>query len=447
MKKTVAVIMAVLLLGAAMIACVPDTPDEASAAEGTDATQTAETVVDSAADQAEKLEIVFWHTYTDHHEEALKKIVSAFNASQDSYEVVMEQQPYSEYAAKLMQAVGNGTGPDMVSMYPSDAINYINDGYIYDMSGFINDPETGMPAFYTDVPAGVMADITQWGDNGIYMIPEILTGEVLFYNKTMFDELGLSEPETWTDVENCAKAIYQAYGIPGFGTDSITDTYQCLISQAGSGYIDTASKSMDIDREIGIEKLNWFADGVKDGYFRLVGEDMYFSNPFGSQAIGMYVGASAGVDYVYMAIPEGEGHFEVGCCPIPQEGTVKYISNWANGYVCLSVDEQHARGVYTFMKYFTSTDVCVEWCKALGAVPAYLSALEDPAFQEYAASNIAVKALSEQTAFIGHLASIAGSAAVRTEIDKMVQTVALGVSDADTAFDAFITNCNAALQE
>lgn len=448
MKKTMAVIMAILLLAVTMTACAANATTQGNASTGTAAQEPAAAADDAAAAApAEKIQIVFWHTLTDQHEAALKEIADAFNASQDRYEVVLEQQPYSEYDAKLMQSVSNGTGPDMVSMYPSDAINYINDGYLYDMSGFINDPQDGMPNFYTDIPSGVLADVTQWGDNGIYLIPEFLTGEVLFYNKTMFDELGLTAPKTWTDVETSAKAIFQKYGIPGFGTDSITDTYQTLISQAGSGYIDTATKTMAIDKTIGLEKLNWFADGVKAGYFRLVGEDMYFSNPFGSKAIGMYIGASAGVDYVYAAIPEGEGHFEVACCPVPQEGPVQYISNWANGYACLSRDEEHARGVYTFLKYFTSTDVCVKWCMALGGVPAYMSALENPEFKAYAESNIAIKALTEQIAYIGHLASITGSATVRTEIDKMVQSVALGVSDADTAFEAFITNCNTALQE
>lgn len=448
MKKTMTVIMAILLLAVTMTACAANATTQGNASTGTAAQEPAAAADDAAAAApAEKIQIVFWHTLTDQHEAALKEIADAFNASQDRYEVVLEQQPYSEYDAKLMQSVSNGTGPDMVSMYPSDAINYINDGYLYDMSGFINDPQDGMPNFYTDIPSGVLADVTQWGDNGIYLIPEFLTGEVLFYNKTMFDELGLTAPKTWTDVETSAKAIFQKYGIPGFGTDSITDTYQTLISQAGSGYIDTATKTMAIDKTIGLEKLNWFADGVKAGYFRLVGEDMYFSNPFGSKAIGMYIGASAGVDYVYAAIPEGEGHFEVACCPVPQEGPVQYISNWANGYACLSRDEEHARGVYTFLKYFTSTDVCVKWCMALGGVPAYMSALENPEFKAYAESNIAIKALTEQIAYIGHLASITGSATVRTEIDKMVQSVALGVSDADTAFEAFITNCNTALQE
>ena len=398
---------------------------------------------------AEKIEIITWHTLTDHHQEAYQKIIDGFNASQDKYKVVAQQQPWGEYDAKLMQAVSTGTAPDFVGMFPSEAINFIEDGYLYNMADFINDPEIGMPNLETDLIPGLLQGIQQWGLDEIYLIPVgTVTGEVLFYNKTMLDELGLTPPATWSDVESVSKAIYDAYGIAGFGTDSITDTYQTLVMQAGSSYIDVETKSMAIDREIGIEKLNWFANGVKEGYFRLVGEDMYFSNPFGSQAVGMYIGSSAGVDYVYGAIPaEGEeGYFEVGATVVPQEGPVKYISNWGGGDVCFSKDAERARGVYEFLKYFTSTDVAIEWAKAFGSAVVFKDAIEDPEFVEYASTNIAVKALTDELPYIGFLPSIYGADTVRTEIDKMLQSVSLGVSDAETAFDAFIEASNNALQ-
>lgn len=438
MKRNIFAFMAIVCVLALLAACGPT----AAPTQAPEAAPTEEAVA------AEKIQIVTWHTLTDHHQEAYQKIIDDFNASQDKYEVVAQQQPWGEYDAKLMQAVSTGSAPDFVGMFPSEAINFIEDGYLYDLSVFINDPEIGMPNLENELAPGVLQGIKQWGMDKIYLVPTGMTGEVLFYNKTMLDELGLTPPTTWSEVESVSKAIYEAYGIPGFGTDSITDTYQTLVMQAGSSYIDVENKTMSIDREIGIEKLNWFANGVKEGYFRLVGEDMYFSNPFGSQAVGMYIGSSAGVDYVYAAIPaEGEaGYFEVGATTVPQEGPVKYISNWSNGEVCLSKDEAHARGVYEFLKYFTSPEVSVEWAKAFGSAPVFKGAIESPDFVEFASTNIALKALTDELQYAGFLPSIYGTDTVRTEIDKMVQSVALGVSDAETAFDAFIAASNAALQ-
>lgn len=394
--------------------------------------------------EAARTQIVYWNTYTDHHQEALEKIIAGFNASQDKYEVVSQQQPYSEFDAKLMHAVRIGVGPDLVNMFPSDAINYINDGLLVDLAPYINHTEYGILDFQENIPAGSFAEITQWGGDSIYLFPLTIVGEVLYYNKTLFAKYGLAAPETWTELAEASKIIYENEGIPGFGTDSVTDTYQCLIMQAGSGYIDAASKSLTIDETIAKEQLNWFADGVKAGYFRLVGEDYFFSNPFGSQAVASYIGSSAGVSYVQAAAGDS---FEIGYAPIPQEGPVKYISQWGNNLVCLSKDEEHARGAYEFMKYFASQDMIVDWAIAFGAVPAYQTAVETERFQEFAQENLAVQALLEQVQYVGMLPSIPGAVNVRTEIDRMVQSVALGVMDADTAYTVFERASQAALNQ
>lgn len=447
MKKFLTVLLAVLMLCSCLVACkqggetpVDPTPGTSDPTPGTS---------EDPVTPAETINIVLWHTLTDHHQEALDGIIADFNASQSAYRVVAEQQPYSEYDAKLLQAVSTGSGPDFVTMFPSDAINYMTDGFLYDMTPFVNDPEVGIPDLQDQTAEGLYAEITQWGSDSVYLIPVLFGSEVLYYNKTMLDALNMEAPTTWTELEACAKAIYNEYGIAGFGTDSITDTFQGWVVQAGSTYIDTESKTISMDRNIAIEKLNWFKNGIEEGYFRLVGEDYYFSNPFGSQAVGMYAGSAAGVNYVYAAIPpEGEaGHFEVGCVPIPQEGPNKYISSWGTTYVCLSKDEAHARGVFAFLKHLTEKDTLVGWATAFGSAPARKEAVEDPAYIAYTETNIAAKALVEEFDYIGYLPSIPGSATVRTEIDKMVQTVVLGLTDAETAFDAFVAASNAALQD
>ena len=153
-------------------------------------------------------------------------------------------------------------------------------------------------------------------------------------------------------------------------------------------------------------------------------------NPFGSQAVASYIGSSAGISYVQAAIGDA---FEMGCVPIPQEGPVKYISQWASNYVCLSKDEAHARGAYLFMKHFASEEVVVDWAIAFGAVPVFAEApaRENERFQEFVQTDAAIKALTEEIDYTGMLPSIPGAADVRTEIDKMVQNVSLGLSDAD----------------
>ncbi len=435
-KKIIALLLSVCMLFLLMSACSSQT--QANSSENS----VSQAQDDMEQDATEKIEIIYWHTYTDQHEQALLTIVDGFNSSQNLYTLVPQQQPYSEFDSKLLQAVRNETGPDIVNMFPSDAINYINEGYLVDFSKFINDEEIGIPNFAENVPEGVYQEITQWGEESIYIFPWTIVGEVLFYNKTMFDKYELSAPTTWTDVENYSKIILQNEGIPGFGTDSATDTYQCLIMQAGSGYIDAENMKIDIDETIGKEKLNWFANGVKDGYFRLVGEDFYFSNPFGSQAVASYIGSSAGASYVFAAVGDA---FEVGCVPIPQEGDEKYISQWGNNFVCFSTTDERAQGAYEFIKYATSKDIVADWAIAFGSIPVFTDAIETDKYQEFVSSSIVIQALEQQIQYVGMLPSVPGSNNVRTEIDKLIQNVALDVMDADSAYAEFIANAQSAL--
>lgn len=390
--RILALLLALVMVASLFAACSAGKTDASGASTGaSQTTDDSKTTEDTKPAKTEKTKIVYWHAYTDQHEEKFLELAAAFNASQDEYELVAEQQPYSEIDSKTMQAVRNGTGPDLVNMYPSDAVNYLNEGRLVDLSVYINDPEIGIPNFKDNVPAGQYSEITQWGD-GIYVFPCTTAGEVLFYNKTMFDKYGLEAPKTWTELAECSKIIHEKEGIPGFGTDSLVDTYQCLIMQAGSGYIDEDG-NYAIDETIAKEKLNWFADLVKSGDFRLVGEDVFFSGPFGSQAVASYIGSSAGVSYVELAVNDT---FEIGCVPIPQEGPVRYISSWGNNFACLSTDEDHARGAYMFLKFLTSTENIVQWAEAFGTVPIYKEARESAEFQQFAETNIAVKALTEE---------------------------------------------------
>lgn len=438
MKKIIALLLAVMMLAVCLAGC-GSKPAESPAPDA----EASEPV-----EAGEPIEIVFWHTWTDHHLEAFQSIVEKFNASQDKYVVVEQEQPYSEFDAKLLQSVSTGTGPDMAPMFASTAVNYMEDGFLYDYAPFINDPDSGIPNFKDQLAEGYYNEITQWGGDSIYLFPVLFGSEVLYYNKTMLDGVNMEVPTTWEELETVSKAIQAEYGVPGFGTDSEIDTFQGWMIQNGSDYIDVANKQIAIDKDIAVEWLNWYAQGCSEGYFRLVGEDNYFSGPFDSQAVGMYVGSAAGVGYVLAGIPaEGEdGHFEVGCAPIPQ-GDTKYISSWGSTVANLARDEEHARGVYEFLKFWTQPEQLVDWAIGFGTVPAFRDSVDDSRFQEQINSNIAVKALVEEYDYANYLPAVLGADTVRNSIEEMFLSVALGTADAETAFDNFVTAANAAMND
>lgn len=413
-----------LLLAACAPAATPAGGDEAPA--GGDATS------------AEPVELVIWNTWSDHHVTAFQKILDDFNAAHENITVVQQQQPYTDYEAKLMQAISQGVGPDLIATFPTVAANYIDDGLIVNLSDYIEDGA----AFQASLGEGVYQEITQWGGD-VYMIPTLVGGEVFYYNQTLFDELGLSVPTTWAELETAGRAIYEATGKPAFGFDSEIDGFQVLISQQGSGYIDTETMTVQYNNETAVEQLEWFCGLVDEGVLRLVGEDVYFSNPFGSQAVASYVGSAAGYGFVESAV---NGQFDFGVTTVPQGGSQKYISSWGGGWVIFKTTDAKQSAAYEFIKYMTSPEVLAYWGINFGGVPAYQAAIERPEFQDFLANNPAIKAQSEQIASVGYLPAVKGSAAIRTVIGRAVSAACTGQMTAAEALQVAEAEGNAELE-
>jgi multiple sugar transport system substrate-binding protein len=373
---------------------------------------------------AEPVEIVVWNTWSDHHVTSFQAIIDEYNATHPGVKVIQQPQPFADYEAKVMQAVRNGTGPDFISTFPTVAANYIDDGLIVNLSEYLDDPQIGIPGFKDLLSEGVYQEITQW-DGNVYMIPGSVGGEVFYYNKTLFDSLGLAVPTTWDELETTARTITAETGKPAFGFDSEIDGFQVLIMQNGSSYIDPETMTVQYNNPVAVEQLEWFCGLVQEGVFRLVGEDMYFSNPFGSQAVASYIGSPAGYGFVESAVAD---QFEFDVAPIPQGGTREYISSWGGGYIIFKTTEAKQRAAYEFIKYVNSPEVLASWSVAFGVVPAYQAAIEQPVFQEYLATNPAIAASSAQIQRVGYLPAVKGSAAIRTIIGRAVNSACTGVN-------------------
>lgn len=399
-------------------------------------------VAGTSAQAQDATEVVIWNTWADHHVTAFQELIDEFNAAHPDIEVRQEQQPLNDYEAKLMQAVTQGVGPDLVGAFPTMAANYIDDDLIVNLSEYIDDPEIGIPDFEASVDPGAYAEVTQW-DGNVYILPDRVGGEVFYYNQTLLDEQGLAVPTTWDELEATGRTITEATGKPAFGFDSEIDGFQVLITQAGSPYLDPETLKVEFNNPTAVERLDWFCGLVDEGVFRLVGEDVYFSNPFGSQAVASYIGSAAGYGFVESAV---DGQFEFGVAPIPQGGEQDYVSSWGGGWMIFKTDDATQRAAFEFLKFMTTPEISARWGVAFGGVPAYPAAVEEPVFQEYAASNPAMQAQLEQIDRIGYLPAVRGSAALRQVIGRAVSSACTGQSSAADALALAETEGNAELE-
>ena len=391
-----------------------------------------------AAAAADKVTVTWWHTFTNDQKNALEEIIADFNAAHDDIEVVAESQPLDGFGSKVYEAVSNGTGPDIIFDYASKMPDYVDNGLAPKIDDYmdIND-------YKSRVPAVVFEEGTTFSDNGLHAVAVQITGPIFFYNKTIFDELGLECPQTWDDVTEASKKIYEAKGIPGFAFDSLTDGFQTLLMQSGGEYVDVENKKVLFNTPEFEAKVQWFADGVQAGYFGLAPTTgNYFSNDMGAKALASYVGSSAGLPYLDL------GEDELAAAPMPKTvDGVDWVPDWNRSALVFRSNPEQEKAAVEFINFFTNTENALKWIKALVGYTPYKDVAELPEFQEFVDSNIALQALGDQLEYAQILPTFPGADTVRDEIKYLVQKAATGQMSAAEAIAEAVDKCEEAMND
>lgn len=399
----------------------------------------------TAVAAGEKAKVTIWHTFTKDQEAYINKAVADFNASQDKVVVEALTQPFSGFLDSVYSAVNEGIGPDIIFNYSSEAAKY-DSSKLADLSQYIYDEEIGIEGFDTSLVEGVMnGEVKAFADGLIHYLPGYTTGPILYYNKTLYEELGLEVPATWEEMEaNCA-VIKEKKDIPGMGFDGLTDFVQMLIMESpNSGYIDVANKVVLFDTEEVRERIAWAVDMVNKGYFTIKPADgAYFSPDFSSKTVAAFMGSCGSYPYIE---PDG---FEFGMAPIPAQ---TWYPSWNRGPVVFYYgDDARAEGAYEFVKYFISAEVNAGWVKAVTALAPYSWTKETDSYKAYIANteDLGVQALMAVDANLhiaGSLPAVTGAAAIRDYVRVALEKAAAGDMTVDEAWTECVTLSNAALQ-
>ena len=395
---------------------------------------------------ADKAKAAIWHTFTKGQEEYLAKAVAGFNASQEKYEIELLSQPYDGFLDSVKNSVIAGVGPDIIFNYASEAASYVKGGYLADLSQYIYDEEIGIEGFEGSLVDGVMnGEVKAFEDGGIHYLPAYTTGPILFYNKTLFDELKIAVPTTWEEMEAAAKTIKEQKGIAALGCDSLTDLVQMFIMETpGAGYIDVVNKAVLFDTPEVRAKIQWLVDMVKNGYFLVKSTGNYFSEDLNAGIVASYIGSSAGYPYITPA----DGKFEFAMAPVP---AATWYPSWNRGPIVFYYkDDARAQAAYEFVKYFISADVNAGWVEAVTALAPYSWTKETDAYKAYVAQDTlaaqALNAVAENLDVAGSLPAVEGANVVRNALKAAIEKAALGDMTVDEAWTEAVTVSNAALQ-
>lgn len=318
--------------------------------------------------------IVFWHAMNGEQEAALTKITEDFMAENPKIEVKLQNQSsYPDLQAKVNSTLPSPKDlPTITQAYPGWLWGAaVQDEMLVDLTPYMENETIGLSQ---DAPIkeslleGAQIEGVQYG------MPFNKSTEVLFYNKDILDEYGLAVPNTLEGLATASETIYEESSgeVVGAGFDSLNNYYVIGMKNKGEDF----TQDLAFDSATSKEVVNYYADGVKAGYFRIAGSGQYMSGPFTNQQVAMFVGSIAGETYV---AGDAEGKFEYGIAPRPeainlQQGTDIYMFD--------SVTAEEKTAAYLFMKYLATPEVQLEWATATGYMPILDSVINSEEYQQ-----------------------------------------------------------------
>lgn len=404
-----------------------ETKVEEKAEEGKeDAEKAEETEEEKEAEPAKEgqTEVIFWHAMGGGQGEALEGLVADFEAENPDVKITLQHQGgYGDLNQILVATMQSPKDlPTITQAYPDWMLQFSEAGMVADLTDRVNG-EDGITD-YEDILEGVRDEIEQ--DDKIIGIPFNKSTEVLWYNQDLFDELGLENPANFEELKEVAKKIKEEKGIPAFGWDSLSNFYVTYLKNKGIEF----GPDLDVTSPESIEAINYYLDGIKEGYFRIAGTDQYLSGPFANEQLAGYIGSNAGEVYVKEGV---EGKFKYAAQAYPAE---KAVQQGTNVYMFEGASDEQKDAAFRFLKFLASKDSQIKFGLATGYMPARTSAVEA---EEYKNSDSEIpKILEEASTKLFSRPLVPGSQQAYNDVaSKLEEILSNPDSDVEAEMEAF----------
>lgn len=291
-------------------------------------------------------------------------IIPAFNVQYPEIEVIFAPSAPAEYNAALNAKLEGGAAGDLITARPFDASLELYDrGYLADLSdleGIGNFSEVAKSAWVTDDGSVVFA------------VPMASVIHGFIYNKDIFDELGLSEPESESEFFALLDAIKAdgQYTPLAMGTSDQWEAATMGFQNIGPNYWNGESGRRDlVDGSVGFidpayvavwEQLKRWGPYLGDGFeaqsypdsqnlFTLGRAAIY---PAGSWEISLF---NEQADFALGAFP----------APLPEGKSTLYISDHTDIAIGLNAASENQEEARIFLNWVASAEFAELYSNAL----------------------------------------------------------------------------------
>ncbi|HYN88421.1 MAG TPA: sugar ABC transporter substrate-binding protein [Ardenticatenaceae bacterium] len=284
------------------------------------------------------------------------EILEMFHEQYPNIQVQEQPVPPEGYDDQIQAAIAAGTPPDIFVSGDVWVAPFIKNRVAQDLTPFFSaDPDLKEDAFYESV-----IDYFRGPDGHVYVMPDTIDVQRIYYNKSMFDAAGVEVPgDDWTveDFKTIAGQLTQGEGPEkqyGFFADSWWAVWLPYVWMNGGEILSEDGTECLLGEPEAVEALEWYADFIGQGYSPSP-EEM---TGLGMGGYDLFVtGRVAMLQSGGWQIPgfEEETDFEWGMLPLPrgdEQATFLHLTNYV-----MAAGSQNQDAAWTFLKFLASPEV------------------------------------------------------------------------------------------
>lgn len=475
MKRRLLAIALIIVLALSLAACTVNGNNPSNGNNGNNGSSKGTpnfNVPEGGYDSSKKVEITFYHTMGSNLSDVLDLYIAEFNKLYPNITVKAEKiGGYDDVRDQIKTEISAKKQPNLAYCYPDHVALYNLAKAVVTLDNLIDSTIEVTRADGTKEGLGLTEDQKndfikgyyeegkQFGDGLMYTLPFSKSTEVLYYNKTFFEQHNLKVPTTWDEMEETCKKIKEIdpSSIP-LGYDSEANWFITMCEQLNSPYTSATGDHFPFNNETNKAFVRRYRDWYQKGY--LTTQNLYGSYTSGlftalepneeGKLIRSYmsIGSSAGATHQRPAADnDGKYPFEVGIATVPQvdASNPKVISQGPSICIFKKDNPQEVIASWLFLKYLvTNVEFQAEFSMASGYVPVLKSVAENATYKDFVAkadggkyiSALSAKICLEQEDAYYTSPAFNGSSEARDQVGKILQKC-LPISD-DSKVDAEI---------
>lgn len=429
-----------------------------------------------------KVQVSFYHTMGANLRAVLDKYVTEFNNLYPNIEIKNEQiGSYDDVRDNVTTELQSGKQPAIAYCYPDHVASYLRSKKVIDLNTYILSTEEmdvtrfggqgTVPVGLTqaqidDFIEGYYQEGSQFGDpNAMYTLPFSKSTEVMYYNKTFFEQHNLTVPQTWNELGALIEQIktIDPDSIP-LGYDSEANWFITMTEQLNTPYTQAVEKIEDrflFNDPANMEFVKMFSTWAKNGW-------MTTQKLYGGYTSGLFtsltpdkktgkltrsyisIGSSAGATYQCPEKVNEVFPFEVGIASIPQANAEnkKVISQGPSITMLKQKNADANDAAWLFIKFLlTNPNFQAEFSMVSGYVPVlkstfevegYKMFLEGAGYTKDGIAALSAKVCMEQEDYYFTSPAFVGSTFARDEAGNIMSAAFAETSKTGSDFDLFI---------